>query len=287
MLSMTGFGSGRAQDGALAIEVQIASVNHRGCQVQLRGDLRDLALEELVRAEVRAALGRGSITVQVQLHSAQALPFDLARLAASWRELSRLAAELGAPPPALEQLAALGGAGFAAERKPGEGALRAALAQAVAAMLGERKREGAALAAHLRALAAELGALMPALAAAAAARLARYREGLAGRLREVLQGTGGAAAVTPELLVRELALYSERIDVAEELVRLAAHLAALDGLLAHGDEAIGRKLEFLLQECAREANTVCAKANDSALTALALNGKGLIEQLREQSANIA
>ncbi len=97
----------------------------------------------------------------------------------------------------------------------------------------------------------------------------------------------GAGAVSPEVLVRELALYSERIDVSEELVRLAAHLEALAALLAHGDEPIGRKLEFLLQELAREANTVCAKANDSALTALALCGKGLIEQLREQSANLA
>jgi uncharacterized protein YicC (UPF0701 family) len=284
MLSMSGFGSGRAQDGELVVEVQIASVNHRGCQVQLRGDLRDLALEELVRSEVRAALGRGSITVQVRLHCARVLPLDLARLAQSWRELSRLASELGAPPPALERVAELGGPALAAGLEPGEGALRAALDQAVAMMLAERRREGAALAAHLHALAAELGALMPALGAAAATRLARYREGLAGRLREVL---GGTAAVTPELLVRELALFSERSDVAEELVRLAAHLAALDDLLAQGDEPIGRKLEFLLQELAREANTLCAKANDSALTALALAAKALIEQLREQSANLA
>jgi uncharacterized protein YicC (UPF0701 family) len=281
---MTGFGAGRARDGALEVELQIASVNHRGCQVQLRGDLRDLALEELVRQEVRSALGRGSITVQLQLHSTHVLPLDLTRLAQSWRELSRLAAELGAPPPALERVAELGGASLTGAPKPGEGVLREALAQAVAAMLKERQREGAALAAHLHALCAELGALLPALAQAAAARLARYRESLLMRLREVLSGT---AEVTPELLVRELALHSDRIDVSEELVRLAAHLEALSALLALSDEPIGRKLEFLLQECAREANTVCAKANDSALTALALEGKALIEQLREQSANIA
>jgi uncharacterized protein YicC (UPF0701 family) len=284
MLSMTGFSAGRARDGVGEVQVQIASVNHRGCQVQLRGDLRDLALEELVRQEVRAALGRGSITVQVQLHSARVLPLDLARLAESWRELSRLACELGAPPPALERVAELAGASLRAELQPGEGALREALAQALAAMINDRRREGAALAAHLQALAAQLGALMPALAKAAAARLARYRESLLVRLREVL---ADAAEVTPELLVRELALYSERLDVSEELVRLAAHLAALDALFALADEPIGRKLEFLLQECAREANTVCAKANDSALTTLALEAKALIEQLREQSANIA
>jgi len=284
MLSMTGFGAGRARDGAGEVQVQISSVNHRGCQVQLRGDLRDLALEELVRQEVRSALGRGSITVQVELHAGRVLPLDLARLAHSWRELSRLATELGAPPPALERVAELGGANLRAELQPGEGALREALALAVGAMLSERRREGAALAAHLHALAAQLGALMPALTQAAAARLARYRESLLSRLREVLSG---AAEVTPELLVRELALYSERLDVSEELVRLAAHLAALDALLDRADEPIGRKLEFLLQECAREANTLCAKANDSALTALALAGKALIEQLREQSANIA
>ena len=87
--------------------------------------------------------------------------------------------------------------------------------------------------------------------------------------------------------MRELALHSERIDVSEELVRLAAHRAALTALLLPSDEPVGRKLEFLLQECAREANTVCAKANDGGLTALALEAKAVIEQLREQSANIA
>ena len=140
MQSMTGFGAGRAQDGAGEVLVQIASVNHRGCQVQLRGDLRDLALEELVRQEVRSVLMRGSITVQVQLPTARALPLDLERLAQGWRELNRLATELGAPPPALEQVAALCGAVGTLERQPGEAALRAALAAALTAMRAERAR---------------------------------------------------------------------------------------------------------------------------------------------------
>jgi uncharacterized protein (TIGR00255 family) len=119
---------------------------------------------------------------------------------------------------------------------------------------------------------------------AAAGRTAAYRDSLAARLREVLQGQ---AAVTPEHLVRELALHAERIDVSEELVRLAAHLDALDALLASPEEAVGRKLEFLLQECGREVNTTGAKANDAALSALTLEAKYVIEQMKEQAANVA
>jgi uncharacterized protein (TIGR00255 family) len=110
-----------------------------------------------------------------------------------------------------------------------------------------------------------------------------YREQLLKRLSEVL---AGQALVTPEHLVRELAIHAERIDISEELVRLGAHLEALDGLLAGGSE-IGRKLDFLAQEIGREINTTGAKANDVALTALVLEAKLALDQIKEQAANVA
>jgi uncharacterized protein YicC (UPF0701 family) len=288
MLSMTGFGAGAANDARGRMSVQIASVNHRGCQVQVRGDLRDLALDELVRAEVRTALQRGSITVQVHFHPAHSAAFgEREALAAAWRELAALAVELGAPQPALEQVAAL-----VATRAPAAGPasgsledlLRRALAAALAEVLEARRREGAALTSACAAQAAALRALLPKLRSAAALRSAAYRESLIARLREIL---AGQAVVGEEALVRELAMHAERIDVTEELVRLAAHLDALDALLAGPDDQLGRKLEFLLQEVGREINTTGAKSNDRALTALVLEAKALVEQVKEQAANIA
>jgi uncharacterized protein (TIGR00255 family) len=285
MLSMTGFGTGTAGDDRLAITVQIASVNHRGCQVQVRSDQRDLASDELVRQEVRTALARGSITVQVQTRSAAGSGLDLPRLAAAWRELAGLARELGAPVPALERVVGLAGGnavgdGDEAER---EAVLRAALRLAIDSALAGRRREGAALAAAFRSHAGDLRRLLPQIRAAAAARQAAHRDLLAARLGEVL---ADQPAIRPDELVRELALYADRIDITEELVRFAAHLDALDALIAGPDDQLGRKLDFLLQEIGREINTTGAKSNDLALTNLVLEAKSLVEQMKEQAANV-
>lgn len=284
MLSMTGFGAGRASDGLTDVLVQIACVNHRGCQVQVRGDLRDLALDELVRQDVRGALIRGSITVQVQVHSRQAVTVDLGRLAASWRELAALAAQLGAPVPTLEHVAQLGGAGIRAGDTVTDASLRAALAQAIAEVLKERSREGEALAKHLRGISTQLRSSLPLIAHASGQRLDRMRDAMLARLSELLSGV---AEIGPEQIVREIAIHNDRLDISEELVRFAAHLDALDVLLAATQEPIGRKLDFLLQEFGREINTIGSKSNDSALTALVLEAKSLIEQMREQAANVA
>lgn len=280
MLSMTGFGQGRARDQRGEVVVQIAAVNNRGCQVQVRGELRDLALEERIRQEVRNTLQRGSVTVQV-VWSGLAAQGDAAGLAAAWRELAALAHGLGAPVPTLEGVARLLPQHTAAPLP--EDLLVQALGQALVALRGERAREGAALAAACRAQATALRGVLARLQQRARPRLEAYRISLARRLAEALPGV----VLPAEQLARELALQAERLDVTEELVRLAAHLDALDGLLAGGDEALGRKLEFLLQEIARELNTTGAKANDAALAEAVLEGRQLADQLKEQAANLA
>lgn len=271
LLSMTGFGQGAAAAPAGHATIQLASVNNRSLAIHLRSELHDVALEEAVRHELKAALVRGSITAHVAWRPTQALTLDLDRLERAWRELAERARGLGAPAPSLEAVANL-------VRHGG------AHAQAIAALRAMRAHEGAALARDLDAHVASLRAITARMRTAAAGRSAAYRESLAARLREVL---AGQAAVTPELLVREVALHAERIDVSEELVRLDAHLAALGQLLAAPDDACGRKLEFLLQEVGREVNTTGAKANDAALAALAVDAKYVIEQMREQAANVA
>lgn len=283
MRSMTGFGAGQAEGAGTVVTVQIASVNHRGIQVQVRSDLRDLALDELVKQEVRSLLQRGSVTVQVAVRSQQVLAIDRARVAAAWEQLASLGRELGAPLPTIDRVVSLvtgdrdstGAAGH-------EALLRAALAIAISEMQVQRQREGTALATAFRTQAATLRALLPKLRISADARAAAYRAALQARVGELLKDV----TLTPEQLVREVALHADRIDVTEELVRLAVHVDALDALIAGDDDQQGRKLEFLLQEIGREVNTTGAKSNDSALTNLVLEAKAIVEQMKEQTANL-
>ena len=279
MQSMTGFGTGRATDARGEVRVSLSAVNNRGWQVALKSELGDLALDDELRTALRTALVRGSVTAQVQVFSPAVGGMDRAALAEAWRDLAALARELGAPVPALEQVART----LPARSQPtawGDLA-RSALAEAISAVQRARATEGAALAVALRAHATRLRVLVGRLRVRAAERAAAYRESLLKRLSEVL-----GEQVPPETVVRELAIHAERIDVTEELVRLAAHLDALDALLA-SDGEVGRKLDFLAQEIGREVNTTGAKANDAALTGLVLDAKLIVDQLKEQAANLA
>jgi uncharacterized protein (TIGR00255 family) len=287
MLSMTGFGQGRCGGKPGVVTVQLSAVNNRAFAVHLRSELQDLQLDELVRQELRASLVRGAVTAHVAFQSAHLLAIDYQRLATAWKELAMLSRELGAPEPTLPAVAALlPGTRAASEAGTVESLLRPALAEAIAALVAMRAAEGEHLGRDLAGHAAALRRLHGAMTALAAARPAAYREALQGRLREVL---AGQAAVTAEVLVRELALHADRIDISEELVRLASHLDALDRLLAPpgNAEPVGRKLEFLLQECLREANTIGAKANDATLAQAVVDTKFALEQMREQAANVA
>lgn len=286
---MTGFGVGHGQWSGGRVDVQVAAVNHRSCQIQIRSDLRDVALEDQVRKMVRDALQRGSVTVQITVHYEQSAMLDSEALADLWRHLQATAQALSAPTPRLELLlshlprraAAVDEAGMTA-------AISAALGEALEVCQRNRALEGAAIADDLRQRAAALREIHGQLAERAPQRLPAWRDALRARIDEVL-----ANGLDDEALARECALQADRIDVSEELTRLLSHCERLDELLAdpaqHSStaaQAVGRPLEFLVQELGREINTTGAKANDVQLTALVLAAKNILEQVREQAANI-
>ncbi len=293
LISMTGFGQGVATAAGWRVQVALSSVNHKGQQIAVRGDLRDATLEDELRRLVRERVGRGALTVQVQIAGDAATGIDRERIAAAWRELAGLAQVLGAPPPTLDAAATLvQRSSAAAETAPPPevaAAVRAALATALAAHAEARQAEGQRLTAWFQAEAGRLRQLVASMRQEADARLPRLTATLVERVRTVMAELGQqAAAITPEILAREIALVAERIDVSEELTRLASHLVALDQIIAAppGDDQ-GRRLEFLLQELGREINTTGAKANDARLTTLVLEAKLAVERLREQTANVA
>lgn len=283
MRSMTGFGVASQQVDGVQIDVQVASVNHRHCQVQLRCDVRDVALEDQIRSLVRQQLQRGAITVQVSVTEASDAGPDLDLLQSWWQPLAETAQRLGAPPPALESLLPL-----LPRRRAGpesealsQGVMQT-LGQALAACVQARVREGADLAEDLCQRHQQLLESIAAMQELAPKRLPQARQALQQRLQEALD-----AAIEPELLARECALLADRLDVGEELTRLSSHAQAFVELVKADDgEPQGKRLEFLLQELGREVNTMGSKSNDAELTAQVLQAKHVLEQCREQVANV-
>jgi len=290
--SMTGFARTEGQSGGTAWVWELRSVNGRGLDIKLRlpGGLE--ALEFPLRELAAKRLKRGNVsgTLSLKREAANAILPDMAAL----ERIKDLAIELadnipGALPPRAELLLALPGVmrSTAAEETEEEraalaDALRVGFVQALAGLAESRAGEGAKLAAIVALNLREIAALHEAAALEAAAQPALHRAKLAAQLAELL---GGTPALPEERLAQEIALLATKSDVREELDRLAAHIQAASALLREG-AGVGRKLDFLMQEFNREANTLCSKSASVPLTSIGLALKAAIEQLREQVQNI-
>ena len=297
-LSMTGFGQGTATTDApharVEASVEVRAVNGRGADVSVRAPRALAAHEAEIAGLVRERLGRGTATVSVTTEQADAdaaarVDTDAARAVAGVLRALRTAAGVTAdeapitlemlvrPPDGLPRTLTHA----AADDADAFPAVRAALARALDAFDAMRVAEGAALAADLRARLDALDALADAVDARAPARVAEARRRMQERLAEVLAG----APLDPQRVEQEVALLAERLDVAEETVRLRSHTAQARAAL-DGTEPAGRRLGFLAQEMLREVNTTGSKANDAAIAHLAVSMKETVEQIREQAANV-
>jgi len=290
LYSMTGFGRGEAPCGAGAAAVEVSTVNNRYLEVTVRGLREYGALELRVRARVAERLARGSVNVNAALQTAGggnrkvAANVELAR--EYERAFDQLRAALGLkgslPLEALTnhaELLTFEEAGADAEAL-GEAVL-AALDRALDKVVATRETEGAKLGADVTARAERLRGIYAALAARAPAVVAAYREKLRGRVAEFAAG----APVDENRLAAEVSYFAERADITEEVVRSQTHLQALAAALAEGGR-VGRRLDFLIVELNREANTVAAKAQDAAAAAAVIEIKDLLEQIREQVQNL-
>jgi uncharacterized protein (TIGR00255 family) len=286
MMSMTGFGRAVRDAGGRGVVVEIRSVNHRALDVKVRSRALTAACEiEIIRA-VRAALGRGSVQVSVEEEAAEKNPFSVERVAAVHRTLEQLRADLGlAEPVDLATVAAF----LRLEREPVTAGwswpeLQAGVAEALAALVEMRAREGDLLAQDLRTRTERLGRVVADLHRLAGSLAQRG----AARLRERLQALAADTRVDPARLAQEVAVLADRLDVSEELARLDGHRMRLDQLLAGSTvtESVGRTLEFLVQELAREIHTLGVKAQDVEVSALVIEGKAELEKIREQAQNI-
>lgn len=283
---MTGFGRASVETGEKRFRIEIRSVNHRGLDLKIRSHLPDGYCESEITRAVRAVVERGAVTVSIREESGvSASGIDEARVKAVYATLERLRQELKLYQPVeLSTVAAFISASPVGGEAAGEGlwdALRPGIDAALAELRATRAREGQALAVDLRARVDRLQEITSAIEAGAAGLPERF----ARRIEERLQAIREQPGFEPGRLAQEAALMAERLDVSEELVRLGTHLGHLREIVA-SEGAVGRKLDFVIQEVGRELNTVGSKAQDASIGALVIDGKVELEKLREQAQNI-
>ena len=289
MRSMTGFGLGEASVGAGKLTVEIRGVNHRFLDVRARLPRELLDLSSFVEQLARERLSRGRYEIAVRVDGvALGCPvLDRDRARAAFRAFGELRDELApgteVPLSLLGSIPELFVSSVGREIDGLRSASRSAFDAAVVALDAMRTREGAALRddlcrrlARIRQLARQVEQRAPEVVEAHRKRLRDRAERLRATTNLELDGAR---------LEQEIVLFAERSDVCEELTRLESHCAQFAGLLA-GDDAVGRRLDFLLQELAREANTVGAKSPDAPIAHAVVEIKAEIERMREQVQNV-
>jgi len=290
--SMTGFARGHGVSGPYAWTWEIKSVNGKGLDVRLRTPAGWDAVELPVRARAAETLSRGSVQANLIVERSGAAPtvrVNAAVLDAILSAVHDFGAKIKVSPPSLDGLLGLKGVieiadaeENEAERRSAETAVIAGFTAALGSLAEMRRGEGAALGRVLTARLDEIAALVERAEQAPGRRPDAIRARLAEQVAALL---AQSERFDPDRLHQEAIMIATKADVREELDRLTAHVAQARRLIEEGGP-IGRRLDFLAQELNREANTLCAKANDVELTNIGLELKAAVEQFREQVQNI-
>ena len=286
---MTGFGRAEGAQGDWSWSVEARSVNGRNLEIRYRGPPGFDSLERLAKASAQARLNRGQVTLGVQAkrsESSSTLTVNEAVLA-HYLTLANRLAEDGATPPSADGLLSLRGVLEMPEdeddpdaRAVVETALAATIDQALDALKLSRDREGQQLLPVIAGFIDAIDHLVAQAETEATAQTDAIRDRFTRRMTELAPDAPGLH----DRIFLEAASLATKADVREELDRLTAHVASARTLLLQ--PPAGRKLDFLMQEFMREANTLCSKSATTALTGIGLELKAVIEQLREQVQNV-
>lgn len=283
--SMTAFARHEQTSAWGAIAWELRSVNHRYLETSIRLPEMLRSLETPARERIAAALSRGKVEGTLKLQTASAAPAITLNLPMVER-LLEVAGELEhlmGPGTGLKLVDVLRWPGVIHEPEPDLAAIQQAILDSLDAALAElvatREREGERTAELLRQRCAAIRIQVKRVRGRRPEVLARWRDKLLNRLADI------AVDADPGRLEQELALIAQRLDVDEELDRLDTHLDEIESVLQR-NEPVGRRLDFLMQELNREANTLSAKSADADTTRCAVELKVLIEQMREQIQNI-
>ena len=297
LISMTGYGQAHRETDTYTATVELRSVNSKTLDLTLRLPRFLMPHELEIRNAVAKSLLRGKVNLNLDfarpaaLRAAATLNKDA--LMAAFHELQAVAQSLGLPTGEATLLAALRLPGVipnASEIRDAEPAaeeiawpeLQPLLIEALAAMQQFRHDEGAALSTEILGYVATIRQQLAAVEQRDPARIEHVRQRLAGHLAELTSHEQFNAT----RFEQEVLYYIEKLDIAEEKVRLAAHLAYFEQAVHQPDEAVGKKLGFLAQEIGREINTIGSKANDATVQHLVVGMKEELEKIKEQLNNI-
>ena len=288
--SMTGYGRGEAALHGRSIVVEVRSVNNRYLDCAIKMPRAYIFAEDAMKTRVQAATSRGKVDVFVTLEStgADAVTVKVnhpvaAGYITALKELKETYQLLGmADLPMVARFPDV----LQVEKAPenieeAAGDICAVLDLALADFTGMREREGERLRADILARADAIEALVTKVEEQSPRTVAEYRTRLENRMREVLQNQ----QIEESRILTEAAIFADKVAVDEETVRLRSHLSQLRTLLSQGGP-IGRKLDFLIQEFNREANTIGSKCNDLEISRYVIDMKAEIEKIREQVQNI-
>jgi uncharacterized protein (TIGR00255 family) len=286
---MTGYGESRIQDDSWSVGVEVRTVNNRHLKLNAKISDPYSALEPDFERLVRETIRRGTVQLSIRIERPKRLEdYRLNRVAlASYRQQL---AEITGESSKTDLAALLGLPGVVEDRKPSTEdphqdwpALAAAVTEALGKLQQARADEGRAMASELIDLGRAIAANLEKIAERGPEVVASYQKRLTERVQSLLEGKG--ATIEPRDLIREVAIFAERADIAEEVVRLRAHLKQFAEVIDEPESA-GRKLEFVVQEMGRETNTIGSKANDVEISRGVVEIKGLLEKIRELILNV-
>ena len=292
--SMTGFGRGEYADETGKVTVEIRAVNHRYLDISVKMPRRYSFAEEAIKAAIKEKLSRGKVEVNVSIDNAGKSDSDVkldADLAAKYYdalstlrdsfefgEESKVSLSLLARMPDVIKTSAA-----EEDEETMTQRLVSATRKAAEDICAMRETEGAKLAADLEARADIVSDIRARIEKRAPEIEKEYAAKFKARVEELLDGV---YEVPEERIALEAAIFADKANITEELVRLDSHVSQLRAFLKTDGEAIGKKIDFLIQEMNREANTIGSKSNDREITSMMLDLKAEIEKIREQVQNI-
>jgi uncharacterized protein (TIGR00255 family) len=287
--SMTGYGQGSADGEDFKVRVDVRTVNNRFLDIHLRSPQELASLEVTLKKQVQGGVRRGRVDLTISVDQMKQAKFEINRPLVSGylSALSELKSEFGlGGEPSLELLAKLPGALQVSQdsRELDDrfvASVVAAVSQALVSLAEMRVVEGQELATELGNRLDVIEGKLPSIESEAGQLPSIYREKLARRIQEILAG----GAVDEARLAQEAVLLADRSDISEEIARLKSHIIQMRDVLK-SDEEVGKRLDFILQEMNREANTILSKSGDLAISDAAIIIKTEVEKLREQVQNV-
>ncbi len=291
---MTGHGRGAHHENQIQVNAEVRSVNNRYLKINIISDL-DAELQVKVEERVRKFLTRGSVSVRIRVdnNSSAAFQLNLEQLQAYQQQLTDAPVDSSSDPSQpresfpITKLLTLPGvveeSGSVVDSETLWPVVEKALNEALEQLSSMRKREGESMMADMKLNCSALGDYLTKIEASAPEVVEAFSKRLKDRIQNLLEKFDIKSQ--PADIIREIGIFAERSDIAEETVRLRSHLAQFDEIMA-AKESNGRKLDFLIQEILRETNTIGSKASHAVIAKHVVEIKTLIERLREMVQNV-